>query len=153
MIKNIFLFTSLLIMTFSCVGTKESQYHSIPFEEQLRTNVDIDLPEVKIVENLQDLTDLYTKLQDPKYPRSAPIPYFDNENESMILLKPQLKNHPNGDIEIIDVLMTGSEVTINYKEIENWEYAEKNQSHPILIIKINKVAKKVNLNLIKSNNT
>lgn len=153
MIKNILLITSFFIMTFSCVGTKENQYHSISFEEQLRTNVDIDLPEVKIVENLHELTDIYTKLQDPKYPRSAPIPYFDSENESMILLKPQLKYHSNGDIEIIDVLMTGSEVIINYKEIENWEYAEKNQSHPILIIKINKVAKKVNLNLIKSNNT
>lgn len=153
MIKYINLFTLILILSWSCVGSKENQYTSIPYEQQLSTNVKIDLPEVKVIENLQELTEIYKDLQDPKYPRSAPIPYFDHNKESMIILKPQLKNLPNGDIEIVDIIHTDSEIIINYKEIENWEYAEKKLSNPIKIIKINRVAKKVTLKLIKSINT
>lgn len=153
MIKNIIFLTAIFIMISSCASTKENHQSSIPFEEQLRTNVGIDFPEVKLIADTDELTKIYTKLQDPKYPRSAPIPYFDEQNESMILLKPSLKNYPNGDIEIVDVIEFNSEITINYKEIENWEYSEKDQKNPILIIKISKVAKNVKLNLIKSNNT
>lgn len=145
--KPLLLSLILCISTLSCMSTKESQYNSVPFEEQMRTNIETELPEVMLINNMQELTELYTQLQDPQFPRSAPIPIFDENTESMVVLSPKLNTYQFGDIEILDVKESNESLMVNYKETPNWEYADKKQTNPIVIIKVNKKAKKVKLNL------
>lgn len=122
---------------------------TVDFEEQLRTNSDIDLPEIYAVHTVGELTEIYSVLQDPAFPRSAPIPLFDGNTESMIVLKPKLESMPFGDIEIEEVSLSGSTLTVSYREVPNWEYEEQKWNHPLLIIKIDQKPKKLNLKRIQ----
>lgn len=120
----------------------------IEFTEERRLNHEIDLKETAIINDLQQLTELYGRLEDPSVPRSAPIPPFDENTESILVLKPVLKNHPYGDIQIENIEKSGSILTIHYQEIENWEYTENKWSDPIVILKVSTKPSEIKLNKI-----
>ena len=131
---------SVLIFGFlsiACMNTKEIQLKSIEFEELLRTNKAVSLPEISVVKTMAELTQLYSDLQDSSYPRSAPIPIFDEKTESILVLNPGLTSVKNGDIEIESIELSKDSFVVTYKEIENWEYTENNLSHPIVLVKVN----------------
>ena len=132
---------------FGCMNTKEIQLKQMEFEEILRTNKDISLPEVSVIATMAELTQLYSDLQDENYPKSAPIPIFDENTESILVIKPELKSIKNGDIEIESIQLSQDTFVVNYKEIENWEYTENNLNHPIVLVKVNHKGNKVKLKL------
>ncbi|MGK6341722.1 hypothetical protein ACMGDK_05745 [Chryseobacterium sp. DT-3] len=107
----------------------------VEFTEIRRLNLKTDLKEYTVITSTKGIKELYKKLNDSKYSRSAPIPVLE-EGEYFLVLKPKLKKIKNGDIEIEKLETTGSTLKVFYKEVENQEYAEKKQSDPILILKI-----------------
>lgn len=121
----------------------ENSQNPVEFTEERRLNLAKDLPETKIIHSMEELTKLYGELNDPNFPKSAPIPSFDPEKESMILLKPKLKERNFGDIEIIDMKMVDSQLIVVYKEIENWESSENKWNDPILILRVEGKPKRV----------
>ena len=96
---------------------------------------------------MAELTQLYSDLQDPHYPKSAPIPIFDQNTETILVLNPQLTSVKNGDIEIESIELSKDTFSVTYKEIENWEHKENNLSHPILLVKVNHKGNKAKLKL------
>ena len=143
------LFTVLLsgLFCIGCINTKEMQLKPIEFEEILRTNQEISHPEISVVTTMAELTQLYSDLQDPSYPRSAPIPIFDEKTESILVLNPGLSTIKNGDIQIESIEWSDTSFVVTYKEIENWEYAENNLRHPIVVVKVNHKGNKAKLKL------
>lgn len=109
-------------------GTKE-------FSEERRLNRDVELKEYLIVKTFEETLDVYTKLHDKRFSRSAPIPtLFDNE--FLIVLKPKLKKLQYGDIEVIKIEEKNSVLNIFYKEIDNSEYLLNKEKNPIVILRL-----------------
>jgi len=157
-ISKLFLLFILLIISInlSCSNSqkiKESKDHpvlqKVDFAEERRLNFPINLNEATIITTVKELTELYSKLEDTNVPRSAPIPVFNEQSESFIILKPKLTKVQNGDIEIIDVKKDQTTLIINYREIQNFEYSENNWNNPILVIKVSDKPSKIKL--IKNN--
>lgn len=117
---------------------------NIEFEEMRRVNANIGLKEITLFNNFQEILELYQQLENPKYSKSYPIPDLEND-ETLIVLKPELKNIKYGDFEITSIKKNGDSVFINYKEIENREYAQNKWTNPILIIKISDKFKTIQL--------
>ncbi|KFF03619.1 hypothetical protein IX38_11675 [Chryseobacterium luteum] len=118
----------------------------VEFTEIRRLNLKTDLKEYTVITSTKGIKELYMKLNDSKYSRSAPIPVLE-EGEYFLVLKPKLKKIKNGDIEIEKLETNGSTLNVFYKEIENQEYTEKKQSDPILILKIMDSPKKIKLTI------
>ena len=119
---------------------------NVGFEEMRRLNFKINLKEITVLKEFQEILDLYQKFDDPKYGRGYPIPSLQ-DGESIIVIKPELKQKKFGDIEIESIKKTGNTLVINYKEVENWEYAQNKTSDPILIIKIQEKFKNIKLTI------
>lgn len=117
----------------------------IEFSEIRRLNNNIELQETTIVNNVKEITDIYNLLNEPNIRSSAPIPIFDAEKETMIVLKPKLKDHKYADIEILSVEYKNPKLTVTYKEVENWEFTENQWSDPIVIIQVNTKPKEIEL--------
>jgi hypothetical protein len=135
----------------SCAHTNRksgSENSGIPIEftEERRLNHSNGYPETKIVNSLEEITKIYGELKDDYLPKSAPIPSFDSEKESIIVLKPKLKDRTYADIEIQQIQMDQTDLIITYSEVENWEFTENKWTDPILIIKVAGKPKKVVLN-------
>ena len=118
----------------------------VEFTEIRRLNLKTDLKEYTVITSTKGIKDLYMKLNDSKYSRSAPIPVLE-EGEYFLVLKPKLKKIKNGDIEIEKLETNTSMLNVFYKEVENQEYADKKQSDPILIVKIMGSPKKIKLTI------
>ncbi|WP_223607361.1 hypothetical protein [Chryseobacterium sp. OSA05B] len=129
------------------MNQENKKQENVEFTEIRRLNSSIDLSEYTVITSTKGIKDLYMKLNDSKYSRSAPIPVLE-EGEFFLVIKPKLKKIKNGDIEIEKIERNGSTLNVLYKEIENQEYAEKNQSSPILILKIFDSPKKIKLTII-----
>lgn len=151
-LKNsfLFLYLSIISLNYSCLNSKNMSTESSPIEftEERRLNHAIDLKEITLINNMEELTNLYAKLNDPNIPRSAPIPVFDENSEMILVIKPKLETIVNGDIEIESVTQLNSKIMVNYKEIENWEYKENKSTHPIVIIRISEKSSEIKLNKI-----
>ncbi len=154
-INKLFLLVLAMLGLFSACSNSQNMNSSqsqnasqIEFTEERRLNHKIDLNEVTIINTLQELTELYSRMENPDVPRSAPIPPFNEKTESVLVIKPVLKNLVNGDIEIESIKKSKSKLTVNYKEIENWEYSENKWSNPIVIIKISDKPSEIKLNKI-----
>lgn len=119
----------------------------VEFIEIRRLNLNNDLKEHTVITSTKGIKELYMKLNDSKYSRSAPIPVLE-EGEYFLILKPKLKRIKNGDIEVEKLEKNGSTLNVFYKEIKNQEYTEKKQSHPILILKVIDSPKKIKLTII-----
>ncbi|PIF44982.1 hypothetical protein CLU96_1981 [Chryseobacterium sp. 52] len=126
---------------------EDSTQKKVEYVEIRRLNFNNDLKEYTVITTTKGIKDLYMKLSDSKYSRSAPIPVLE-EGEYFLVLKPKLKKIKNGDIEIEKLETSRSTLNIFYQEIENQEYADKNQSDPILILKIIDHPKKIKLTII-----
>lgn len=143
------------ILLFNCADYKNishmnqevKKHENVEFTEIRRLNSGIDLSEYTVITSTKGIKDLYMKLNDSKYSRSAPIPVLE-EGEFFLVIKPKLKKIKNGDIEVEKIERNGSTLNVLYKEIENQEYAEKNQSSPVLILKIFDSPKKIKLTII-----
>lgn len=146
-IRNLIPVLFLGLLSIGCMNTKEIQLKPIEFEELWRTNKATSLPEISVVNTMAELTQLYSDLQDPRYPKSAPIPIFDQNTETILVLNPQLTSVKNGDIEIESIELSKDTFSVTYKEIENWEHKENNLSHPILLVKVNHKGNKAKLKL------
>ena len=152
--KKLWLF-SLIIMGLSVSCSQSKNMHPdashnnrpIEFTEERRLNHAIDLAEATVIRDLQELTRLYGRLEDPSTPRSAPIPFFDEETESVIVLKPVLEND-YGDIQVENMEESNGTLTIYYREIENWEYRENKLSNPIVILRVSTKPSEIKLNKI-----
>ena len=116
----------------------------VSFEEMRRINFKIDLDEVSVLNEFDEILNLYQKLHNPKFSRAYPIPTLQ-EGESLIVLKPTLKKIKYGDIEIINIQNKNETIFIDYREIESWEYERDQVSNPILIIKISEKFKNIKL--------
>jgi hypothetical protein len=109
----------LLIVVFFLVGcvknpsklTRNIQ-NTLVYLEERSLNYSKDLPETKIIHTLEELVKIYGELSDPSYPKSAPIPSFNPENESMIFINPNLKDRIFGEIEIIKMKMVDNPILI-----------------------------------------
>lgn len=117
----------------------------IEFSEIRRLNNNIELQETTIVNNVKEITDIYNLLNEPNIRSSAPIPIFDAEKETIIVLKPKIKDHKYADIEILSVEYKNPKLTVTYKEVENWEFTENQWSDPIVIIQVNTKPKEIEL--------
>ncbi|WP_326982875.1 hypothetical protein VUJ46_22435 [Chryseobacterium sp. MYb264] len=94
----------------------------------------VKLKEITVINSTKDLLDLYEKLNDKQFARSAPIPVLE-DHESFIVIKPQLKLK-FGDIEVDKMEQERSLLKVYYKETENQEYLENRQNDPIVIFKV-----------------
>ncbi len=94
------------------------------------------------------MKEIYRKLDDSEYSKSAPIPVLENDTEFFLVVKPRIKKIKNNDIEIEKVESDGSVLWVAYREIQNDEYRKKRPSNPIVIIKILNKPKKIKLKLI-----
>ncbi|SMC42583.1 hypothetical protein [Moheibacter sediminis] len=152
--KNIFLFAGItfLSLNLSCSNSKNmnaaQSQNFIEFTEERKLNHSLNLKETTIINSAQELTELYSKLRDKSIPRSAPIPAFDENTESIIILKPTLKNLTYADIEIESIEKVKSKLRINYREIENWEFTENKWNNPIVILRISEKPSEIQLNRI-----
>lgn len=153
--KNYFTRISLPIvilfsLIYSCSNFKNmnAASTSIEFNEERRLNQKIDLEEITLVNNMEELTQLYAKLKDPQIPRSAPIPVFDESSEMMVVIKPKLEKSVYADIEIEGVTKSNSKITVSYKEVENWEFQQNKWIDPIVIIRISEKSSEIQLNKI-----
>lgn len=107
----------------------------IDFSEVRRLNKDVDLKEFMILTTFDQTLNLYSKLEDKRFSRSAPIPtLFDDE--FFILLQPQMKKLKYGDIDVVRIEENGSILNVYYKEITNDEYSLNKQKNPILILRL-----------------
>lgn len=114
---------------------KIEKREGVEFEEMRRINFKIDIKEVSVLKDFDKILNFYQKLENPKYPKSYPIPSLQ-EGERLIVIKPALKKIKFGDIEIINIENKNETLFINYKEVENWEYKRDHVSDPIVIIKV-----------------
>ncbi|MEY8759373.1 hypothetical protein [Chryseobacterium tongliaoense] len=108
-------------------------------------NSEINLKESSILYSTEKIKDLYKQLNDSRFSRSAPIPVLQSSKECFVVLKPKLRNVQYGDIKVEKMEMVDSLLNISYKEIENFEYKEKKQSNPVLILKIFKIPNRIKL--------
>lgn len=156
LIKLIFISVGLTFIGLisSCSNSKNmnssqpQETVQIEFSEERRLNHDLNLKELTVINTIKELTEIYGELADPNIPRSAPIPTFDENSESILVIKPKLKTFTHGDIEIESVEKSNSKIIINYKEIENWEFTENKWDDPIVIIKISEKPSEIQLNKI-----
>lgn len=138
----------------SCTNSKElsstqsENFENVKFTEERRLNHTINLAEITIINTLADLTELYGNLQDPDLPRSAPIPPFDEKNEFILVLKPEMNANTFKDIEIENVQKSGNQLIVNYREVENAEYAENKWNDPIVILKVTGKESEIQINKI-----
>lgn len=148
--KNIFLIVGLMLLNLSCSKkmNPEQSKTKIEFTEERRLNHGLNIKQATIINSLQELTELYGKLQDPSFPRSAPIPSFDENTEAILIIKPKLKNLTYGDIEIESIEKSKSKLWINYREIENWEFSENKWDNPIVILRVSEKPSEIQLNRI-----
>ncbi|MBT2620209.1 MULTISPECIES: hypothetical protein [Chryseobacterium] len=149
-IISIFLF----LLVFSCANYKRNitpgkNAEKVEFTEIRRLNAEINLKEYTLINSTKGIKELYRQLDNSKFSRSAPIPVLEESGAYFLVLKPQLKNKKYGDIEIEKLEMNNSILLVNYKEIENREYAEEKQSNPIVILKVFNKPTEIKLNLIK----
>lgn len=147
-----FLFALLLVL--SCANYKKNmtiskQKEKIEFLEIRRLNSDINLKEFTVIRSTKEIKNLYSQLSSGNFSKSAPIPVLESDKEFFLVLKPKIKNILYGDINVETLTTEGSVLNVNYKEIENWEYAERKQSNPIVIIKVFGRPGTIKLNLIK----
>lgn len=126
------------VMAKSDMNLKSSldeQDGSVGFSEVRRLNRNIALKEISVITTFGETLDLYDKLDDKKFSRSAPIPTL-SDDEFFIVLKPQLKKIQYGDIEIVKIKEENSALNIYYKEITNEEYSLNKHTNPILILRL-----------------
>lgn len=135
--------------TMSINNNNGSKYENIEFFEERRLNLDIDLGDVLIINSMDGITELYGRLENPKYSRSAPIPVLENSNESFVVIKPNLKDIDYGDFEIKSIENNRNKLVINYREVVNDEYKVQKLMHPIVIIKVKLKPQSVRLNKVK----
>lgn len=128
-------------------GNTENQ---IEFTEERRLNHSIPLTETYIISSNDDLVKLYSMLEDPNIPRSAPIPSVDFTSESIIVVKPKLSDFPYADIEIESIKSEASQYIVQYKEVENFEFSENKWSNPIVILRVKEQPNKVVLEKVKN---
>src|SRR5690606_39197545 len=150
---TIFLTNILLLgMILSCSNSKKlnnnNSTSSIEFTEERRLNFNSDLKEATIINSSQKLIALYGKMEKPNAPRSAPIPAFDEATESILVIKPKLKDYQYADVEILSIDKLNSKLIVNYKEVENWEFTEYNWSDPIVILRVSEKPSEIQLNKI-----
>ncbi|MDH6253075.1 hypothetical protein M2347_002802 [Chryseobacterium sp. H1D6B] len=156
LLKYYLLFCVLFLLVFSCANSQNigqarpvnKPLNEVGFTEIRRLNKVADIKEAVIINSTKEIKELYTRLDNTAYSRSAPIPVLANDQGCFLILKPKLKNIKNGDIEVEKLESDGSTLIVNYKEVENWEYAEKKQSDPILILKILNKPNLIKLNQI-----
>ncbi|PQA95288.1 hypothetical protein B0A69_07555 [Chryseobacterium shigense] len=109
--------------------------NEIKFSEVRRLNKNIPLKEYTVLQSFEEIVKLYSTMEDKRFSRSQPIPTL-SENEFLLVLKPQLKKQPYGDIEIVRMEEEQSVLNVYYKEIDNEEYLLNKEKNPILILKI-----------------
>lgn len=153
--KKHFIFLVVFFLMINCApnqmksqnGNTENQ---IEFTEERRLNHSIPLTETYIINTNEDLVKLYSMLENPNIPRSAPIPSVDFTSESIIVVKPKLSDFPYADIEIQSIKNEDSTFFINYKEVENFEFTENKWSNPIVILRVKEQPNKVVLEKVKN---
>ncbi|KMQ60015.1 hypothetical protein ACM46_17340 [Chryseobacterium angstadtii] len=154
-IKNFMVLSFMNFLVLNCaeyksvsqINLQKDHPEKVEYKEIRRLNLNNDLKEYTVITSTKEMKELYMKFNDSKYSRSAPIPVLQ-KGEYFLILKPGLKKIKYGDIQIEKMETNGSVLNILYKEIENWEYAEKEQSHPILILKVIGEPKEVKLTTI-----
>ena len=101
-LKNsfLFLYLSIISLNYSCSNSKNMNAESSPIEftEERRLNHAIDLKEITLINNMEELTNLYAKLNDPNIPRSAPIPVFDENSEMILVIAPSRSSASFGPV-------------------------------------------------------
>ncbi|SKB91928.1 hypothetical protein SAMN05660477_01851 [Soonwooa buanensis] len=151
------IFTTIAIglSLMSCNGTssmhaqKGKTMQKVEYTEERRLNKDFDSKEIFALSTMDEVTNLYGKLQDPQFKRSAPIPIIE-AGESLLVVKPKASSATDySDIEIESIQKDEKNIIVKYKKIENWEYKEAKQTHPVLILKIESSPKNLILEKIK----
>lgn len=153
--KKNFIFLVVLFLMINCApnqmkSQKGNTENQIEFTEERRLNHSIPLTETYIINTNEDLVKLYSMLEDPNIPRSAPIPSVDFTKESIIVVKPKLKDFQYADIEIESIKSETSQYIVQYKEIENFEFSENKWSNPIVILRVKEQPNKVVLEKVKN---
>lgn len=146
--SKLIVLSSLSLLFVSCFTNQRHNMEVIPYEILREENMAIELPEIQTFHSMDELTAFYGQIQDPSFTRSAPIPFFDSENETIIAIHPTLKKLEFGGIEIEEIKQIGSEVIVTYQELESWEANEKLWKNPLLIIKVQKLINKKTIKLI-----
>lgn len=119
---------------FSMSNQEEAQQENVHFTELRRLNREVDIEDIKVITTFKQTSELYAKLDEKKFSRSAPIPTLDGD-EFLVVLKPAIQNRKFNDIEITKINVQEKELKIYYREIVNSEYAI-NQKSPIIILKV-----------------
>jgi hypothetical protein len=151
LMRGLHLLCLFFFLIVSCANIKNDPLNTsqklknIEFTEIRKLNAVLNMPQVSIINTTKEIKEFYKKINNQKYSKSAPIPVIEEDKESFLILKPQLKKIKYGDIEVQKVESDGSTLFVSYKEVGNQEYNENKQSNPILIIKILNKPKKIKL--------
>lgn len=148
--KKQFIFLVVFFLMINCAHNQTNNqngdnHNQIEFTEERRLNHPIPLTDTYLITSNEDLVKFYSQLQDPNIPRSAPIPSVDFTTESILVIKPKLKDLEYGDIEIQSILQGDTDYIIQYKEVINEEFTENKWSNPIVIVKVQGQPTKVEL--------
>lgn len=114
---------------------KEKQDNKIEFSEERRLNRDVPLKEYLVLKTFEETLEVYTKLSDKRFSRSAPIPTL-LDDEFLLVLKPKLIKKLYGDIDVIKIEDKNSVLTVFYQEIDNEEYSLNKEKNPIVILRL-----------------
>lgn len=153
--KKQFIFLVVFFLMINCAPNQMKSQNGntenlIEFTEERRLNHSIPLTETYIINTNEDLVKLYSMLENPNIPRSAPIPSVDFTSESIIVVKPKLKDFQYADIEIESIKSEASQYIVQYKEVENFEFSENKWSNPIVILRVKEQPNKVVLEKVKN---
>ncbi len=128
---------------------KSNAMEKVEYVEARRLNKNIGAKDVFVLENMDDITALYTKFQNPGMTRQAPIPTLEAD-ESMLIINPKPSaSNPYADIEVESLSTKGNQLIVNYKEVENGEYSANKESHPVLVLIVKAKPKSVVLKKLK----
>lgn len=120
---------------FKDKGEMKIPQDDVIFSEVRRLNRAIAIGEYLVITDFDQTVNLYSKLEDKRFSRSEPIPALE-DNEFFLMLKPLMKNHLNGDIEVKKMESNGSVLNVYYEEIPNVEYSADKLKNPILILRV-----------------
>lgn len=138
-------FLILILTTIACtpnsLSSKLENSHEnttpIAFFEERRLNKKIDFPEVTVVNSLVKLTEIYAQLEEPNFPRSAPIPSFDPSSESILVLKPKMENNSFSDVNVQKISLTkNNEWLVQYAYAPSEEFVQNKWNDPIIILRV-----------------
>lgn len=135
--KTFLLFFILIL--FNCQsqvgeGTSAQQKKEIQFEDRYHYPFSLTQKDFIVIDSQQKMDEIFTIIhQKNSGNRLSPIPTVV-ENETFIIVKPQLKN--SNDVSIEKINLENKTLTIKVKELDNPDFKKTSRISPNILLKL-----------------